>query len=71
VWAPQAAARTIREAATKAHGSATLFRRQAEGGMQAPALQPLTPPLDQLHRHIKAAFDPAGIFNPGRLYSDL
>ena len=71
VWAPQAAARTIREAATKAHGSATMFRRQAEGGMQAPALQPLTPPLDQLHRHIKAAFDPAGIFNPGRLYSDL
>jgi len=34
-------------------------------------LQALAPPLDQLHRQIKAAFDPAGIFNPGRLYADL
>ncbi|NOT13652.1 MAG: glycolate oxidase subunit GlcE [Methylococcaceae bacterium] len=32
--------------------------------------QPLPPALAILHRNIKLAFDPAGIFNPGRLYAD-
>ena len=31
--------------------------------------QPLTPELEKLHRNIKRAFDPHGIFNIGRLYS--
>ena len=76
VWAPQEAAPHILEAAAKVQGSATIFKRQTEGGLgAAPALpqtsQVLASPLDQLHRQIKAAFDPAGIFNPGRLYADL
>jgi len=25
----------------------------------------------KLHRNLKQAFDPAGIFNPGRMYSQL
>jgi glycolate oxidase FAD binding subunit len=33
--------------------------------------QPLAPALMQLHRKLKRALDPAGIFNPGRLYPDL
>ena len=54
-------------AAAQAHGGhATLFR-----GAGAQRFQPLTPPLLQLHRRLKAAFDPAGIFNPGRLYAEL
>mgnify|MGYP003339994425 CR=1 FL=1 len=35
------------------------------------AFSPLSPTLMQLHRQLKAAFDPKGIFNPGRLYPDL
>jgi len=27
--------------------------------------------LMRLHRELKAAFDPAGIFNPGRLYAEM
>ena len=27
----------------------------------------LKPPLDRIHRELKREFDPAGIFNPGRL----
>jgi len=31
----------------------------------------LSPALAMLHRNLKAEFDPAGIFNPGRLYADM
>jgi len=30
--------------------------------------QPLEPGLEKLSRRLKAAFDPAGILNPGRMY---
>ena len=30
---------------------------------------PLSPALMTIHRNLKHAFDPAGIFNPGRLYN--
>jgi len=30
--------------------------------------QPLDPPLAALTAKLKAAFDPAGILNPGRMY---
>jgi glycolate oxidase FAD binding subunit len=32
---------------------------------------PLKSPLDRIHRELKKAFDPAGVFNPGRLYPGL
>jgi glycolate oxidase FAD binding subunit len=31
----------------------------------------LNPALLALHRRLKAAFDPKGILNPGRLYPEL
>jgi glycolate oxidase FAD binding subunit len=31
----------------------------------------LDPVLMNLHRRLKAAFDPAGILNPGRMYAGL
>jgi len=61
-------ARTIRAAAAEAGGHATLFRATDKG---AGVFTPLAPALATIHRNLKQAFDPAGIFNPGRMYADL
>jgi glycolate oxidase FAD binding subunit len=62
----------IRSAAAQAGGSATLFRGSPESKAAASgAFAPLPPALLQLHRNLKSAFDPRGIFNPGRMYSEL
>jgi len=58
----------IRNAARKADGHATLFRR---GHSHAGAFHPLPEALMQLHKRVKQAMDPAGILNRGRMYSDL
>jgi len=55
----------LTEAAAKAGGHATLFRG---GDRTGEVRSPPPPPLADLHRRLKAAFDPAGIFNPGGLY---
>jgi glycolate oxidase FAD binding subunit len=60
--------KTIREAAVRAGGHATLFRG---GDRSAGVFQPLPPVLMKLHRNLKQAFDPSGILNPGRLYADF
>jgi glycolate oxidase FAD binding subunit len=59
---------TVRAAAARAGGHATLFRARDRS---APAFAPLSPALARLHRELKSAFDPAGILNPGRLYAEL
>jgi len=41
------------------------------GAPRALAFQPPAPAVMALHRRLKASFDPAGIFNRGRLYPDL
>ena len=65
-WLRTAAdAAAVRAAASRAGGHATLFRAASK---EAGAFAPLSPMLLQLHRQLKAAFDPAGIFNPGRLH---
>ena len=53
----------VRQVADSAGGHATLFRGGDRGGT---VFHPLAPPLAALHRRLKAAFDPAGILNPGR-----
>jgi glycolate oxidase FAD binding subunit len=65
---PGEAAR-IREAAARAGGHATLFR--AADPHATHRFAPLAPPLDRIHRDLKHEFDPAGIFNAGRLYPDF
>jgi len=61
------AAQEVRAAAQRAGGHATLFR----GERTEDVFTPLAAPLMSVHRRLKAHFDPAGIFNPGRLYRDL
>jgi glycolate oxidase FAD binding subunit len=63
-----AEAASVRAAAARAGGHATLFRG---GDKTAGVFAPLAPALLRLHRELKAAFDPAGIFNPGRLHPDF
>ena len=66
--ASHADARTVREAAGRAGGHATLFRG---GDKSAGVFQPLAPALMTIHRRLKQEFDPQGIFNRGRMYPDL
>ena len=66
--ASNADARTIREAAAQAGGHATLFRATDKS---AGVFTPLAPALLNIHRRLKHSFDPAGVFNPGRMYPDL
>ncbi|MEK9803887.1 MAG: glycolate oxidase subunit GlcE, partial [Curvibacter sp.] len=49
-------------------GHATLFRGGDKG---AGVFTPLPAPLDRITRELKKQFDPAGIFNRGRLYPDF
>jgi glycolate oxidase FAD binding subunit len=63
-----APARRIREAAAKAGGHATLFRAADKS---AGVFHPLAGPLLEIHRKLKLAFDPHGIFNPGRMYAEI
>ena len=58
----------IRARAQALGGHATLFR----GGDRGQGVfTPLSPALHGIHRRLKAEFDPAGVFNPGRLILDL
>lgn len=61
-------ASTVRAIAAGAGGHATLFRAAEK---PAGAFAPLPPVLARLHRDLKAAFDPAGILNAGRLYPEF
>ena len=60
--------RQVREAAANAGGHATLFRAADKS---AGVFAPLQPALAKIHRNLKQAFDPAGIFNRGRMYPDF
>jgi glycolate oxidase FAD binding subunit len=61
-------AERIRASATAVGGHATLFGGAAPG---EEVFAPLEPGLLRLHRNLKAALDPKGIFNPGRMYAGL
>ena len=67
-WCTAASSATVREAAQRAGGHATLFRG---GDKAAGVFTPLSAPLTRIQRELKREFDPAGVFNRGRLYPDL
>lgn len=58
----------IRQYAANTSGHATLFH-----GDKAviPVFHPLSPALLKIHQRLKQQFDPAGIFNPQRIYSEF
>jgi glycolate oxidase FAD binding subunit len=58
----------LRARVTALGGHATLFRGEASGVAR---FQSLAPALRTVHGRLKAAFDPRGIFNPGRMYAGL
>lgn len=64
----EAEAGAVRAAAEQAHGQATLFRSTNK---PPSVFHPLPKPLMAVHRRMKRAFDPHGIFNLGRMYSDF
>ncbi|NMM10048.1 MAG: glycolate oxidase subunit GlcE [Polaromonas sp.] len=64
---PASEALTLRQAAADARGHATVFRSTDK---TVPVFSPLKPPLDRIHRELKKQFDPAGVFNPGRMSAD-
>lgn len=61
-------AQAIRAAAVQAGGHATEFRGAHD---RATVFQTLSPVVEKLHQRLKVAFDPKGVFNPGRLYSKI
>jgi len=61
-------AEAVRAAAVAAGGHATMFRTRTKS---PGVFTPLTAPLRAIHARLKQAFDPKGVFNPGRLYPGL
>jgi glycolate oxidase FAD binding subunit len=70
-WITETDAQTVRISAKQAGGHATMFRTGRDYDRSAGVFTPLPAPLMKIHRGLKAAFDPARIFNRGRLYSDF
>jgi glycolate oxidase FAD binding subunit len=64
-----AASTRLRESAVR--GDATLMRASAEKRTHVPIFQPLSADMLALTCNVKAAFDPLGLFNPGRMYEGV
>ncbi|MDH3418100.1 MAG: glycolate oxidase subunit GlcE [Gammaproteobacteria bacterium] len=58
----------VRDQVAGAGGSLCAFQRHAP---DVPRFHPLAPTMLTLQRNLKASFDPARIFNPGKLYPGL
>jgi len=67
-WRTAVGAGELRAAAARAGGHATLMRGIDKS---AGVFTPLSEVLMRIHRGLKLAFDPAGVFNRGRLYAGL
>jgi glycolate oxidase FAD binding subunit len=75
VWiagpATEAAHAAVIEAALAGGGTWTLLRAPDVLRASVPVIPPEPPALARITRAVKAAFDPKGIFNPGRMYAGV
>jgi len=76
VWAEvlsttDAGAADVRRVIATYGGHATLVRAAPDVRAAVEVFQPLEAGLEKLSRRLKAAFDPAGILNPGRMYPGI
>lgn len=74
VWAEilataDAGAADIRRVVATHGGHATLMRAEPAVRAAVDVFQPLDPGVERITRKLKSTFDPAGILNPGRMYS--
>ena len=60
-------AELVRDLVKQAGGQATLMRASDADRTEIPTFQPETPAVEALSARIREKFDPAGIFNPGRM----
>jgi glycolate oxidase FAD binding subunit len=60
-------AELVRDLVRRAGGHATLVRASDENRVAIPAFQPEAPAVAALSTRIREKFDPAGMFNPGRM----
>jgi glycolate oxidase FAD binding subunit len=66
-----AGAADVRRAVAVRGGHATLFRAAPDVRLTIDVFEPLKPAVERLTRDLKAAFDPAGILNRGRMYAGV
>ena len=67
LWAPASAADELRAAASQAQGHATLFKAGADGAPGVPRFDRQSAVIEGITQRLRAEFDPAGIFNIGRM----
>ena len=61
-------AQALHDVARQAGGGASLFRAHSAGAASAAAhFDSISPALHAIHARLRQSFDPAGIFNPGRM----
>jgi glycolate oxidase FAD binding subunit len=66
-----AGAAAVRAAVAKHGGHATLVRAPDAVRAAVPVFEPLSEPLMRITTGLKAAHDPGGLFNPGRMYASV
>ncbi len=72
LWAPVSALGQLRHSAASVGGTATLFRAPTSTDVETnQRFSPLQSALGRIHKQLKHEFDPAGIFNPGRMYAEF
>jgi len=72
LWAPESATTQLRKLAADAGGFASIFIAPGSVNTWATGrFNELNPVLAKIHQRLKAEFDPANIFNRGRMYPEL